>query len=248
MQFDPFEDDWARLGQADVLINCVGQIVESRGSSFQKIHEGLTKLIIQNRGIIGNPRIIQVSALGASPDHHVKFLSTKGVADELLLQEKNTFVLRPSIVCTPGTMIVKRLMTIARIVRYTGGWLPIPKEFLSTRLQPVLPDDILTVVGQYCQAAGPSVINIAGHDVLTFGDLLSILSLATKQKFRIITIPKFLTDFIVPTAFSKMVSPQQYQLLFEDNTADTSALKMILNREPASTKQFFINEFSHATY
>src|SRR5687768_3866943 len=72
--FDPFSDNWSILGKPDVIINCIGQIAATRKSSFTKIHLELTKQIIRNRNVIGNPRIIQLSALGASAIHDVEFM------------------------------------------------------------------------------------------------------------------------------------------------------------------------------
>src|SRR5687768_12716229 len=66
LKFDPFKDDWSALGKCQVLINCIGQIEATSTFKFYKIHVELTQLMLKNRGLIGNPRIIQISALGAS--------------------------------------------------------------------------------------------------------------------------------------------------------------------------------------
>ena len=96
LRFDPFLDDWSALGEADVVINCIGQIQESSSCSFKKIHLGISKKLIENRMLLGDPRIIQISALGASAIHPVEFLRTKGEADDYLLQFPDTVVARPS--------------------------------------------------------------------------------------------------------------------------------------------------------
>ena len=108
VRFDPFQDNWHVLGTVDVLINCIGQIEATSSSSFHHIHVDLTKRIIAHRQQIGNPTILQISALGASAAHNVEFLRTKGIADDLLLQHAETAVIRPSIVCTHRTMIVRK--------------------------------------------------------------------------------------------------------------------------------------------
>ena len=88
MHFDPFTDDWSLLGRADAIINCIGQIEPTRTSSFYDLHVGFIKLMLNNRNKIGQPRIMQISALGAAPHHQVEFLRTKGIGDELLLQAR----------------------------------------------------------------------------------------------------------------------------------------------------------------
>lgn len=43
-----------------------------------------------------------------------------------------------------------------------------------------------------------------------------------------------------------VINAQQYQLLFEDNIADASALEKIIGRRVRSSKAFFTKEFQHA--
>ena len=44
--FDPFTDDWQKLGKVDVLVNCIGIIRESGDITFEKAHIGLTRLML----------------------------------------------------------------------------------------------------------------------------------------------------------------------------------------------------------
>ena len=81
LAFDPFRDDWSRLGRVDVLINCIGIIRETPALDFARAHMGLTALMLQHRALIGNPKLIQVSALGADVHSPSGFLRTKGLAD-----------------------------------------------------------------------------------------------------------------------------------------------------------------------
>ena len=131
LQFDPFKDSWSVLGKADVLVNCVGQIEATKEFSFQKIHIELTKLIIQNRERLGNPRIIQISALGASKLSELEFFKTKGIADDQLLKNSNTVIVRPSIICTHKTMMVRKMQVLYSISRFTNGLLIVPSSFLD---------------------------------------------------------------------------------------------------------------------
>src|ERR1044072_40871 len=63
--FDPLQDDWEKLGKLDVLINCIGAIDETK-NSFEETHILPALKMIDNREKTDRPRIIQVSALGAS--------------------------------------------------------------------------------------------------------------------------------------------------------------------------------------
>jgi nucleoside-diphosphate-sugar epimerase len=252
-QFDPFSDNWMLLGKMDVLINCVGQIEATRSSSFYKIHVDLTKLIIRNREAIGNPGIIQISALGASPGHKVEFLRTKGIADEVLLQHPATAVVRPSIVCTHRTMIVQKMLMLFNIASYTQGLVVVPKGFLTTTIQPIMPQDLINVIKTLCILPNPpTVVNAVGPQRLSFGDIIKIMFTVRVKKFRVIAIPRLMIGLIVnygiSILFPRLINSQQYELLFDDNVADARELEKITGTKLTSPQQFFLNEFSYATH
>ena len=248
-QFDPFHDDWSILGKADVLINCVGQI-EARESSFHHVHVELTKRIIENRDVIRAGKIIQISALGASAHHPVVFLRTKGIADDLLQKQTGTVVIRPSIVCTHRTMIVKKMLLLSSIGRSLFGVVPIPKGFLKTKIQPVMPQDLLDLVEKMFHDTTHQIVNAVGPEPITFEEIIKIMAKARNQRLRLVGVPKAFTDVIVKsfigTVLPKIINSQQYQLLFEDNIDDVKVAEEILRRPMISTWEFFINEFVYA--
>lgn len=251
IQFDPFRDHWSLLGKADVLLNCIGQIEPTRASSFAHIHVGLTKLMIQHRASLGNPRIIQLSALGASTAHNVEFLRTKGLADELLLQCPDTFIVKPSIVCTHNTMIVKKMLMLKRIARYTSGLLAVPEGFLQTRIQPVMPKDLTDVVEALCVTTGYArVVDVVGPMALSFREIITIMFKTGGMRSRLVEMPKKIVDVValygVSALFPSFINAQQYRLLFADNIADKTGIEDILQRPLTPTEQFFINEFTYA--
>lgn len=252
VQFDPFRDDWSELGKADVLINCIGSIDASSAQGFDRVHVELTRRIIDNRHAIGNPRIVQISALGASPMHRSDFLRTKGIADDLLLQHPDTIVIRPSIVCTHRTVLVRKMLMLSRIAKYTAGWIFVPKGFLTTRIQPVTPDDLAGIVKTVCMRRDHGVVEVAGPEVMRFADVLALLSEVRNQKIRRVEMPRSIMDSLIEGVtsqlFPSVISVQQYGLLFEDNTADNEMCAKLLERPMTSVISFFQKEFSNATY
>ncbi|HYF68474.1 MAG TPA: hypothetical protein VD884_10065 [Ohtaekwangia sp.] len=229
LQFDPFSDDWSVLGKADVLINCVGQIAATPKSSFDRIHVLLTKQILAHRQNLGNPRIIQISALGASTDHQVEFLRTKGIADELLLQHPNVAVIRPSIICTPRTMLVKKMIMLSELARVFFGFVPIPRGFLTTQIQPIMPDDLIDLVRKLCYSHNTRIIPAVGPEPISFHEVIQILRECRHEQLKVIEVSKRFTDIVVKNfvgyLLPKIISTQQYQLLFEDNTADVETIE-----------------------
>jgi nucleoside-diphosphate-sugar epimerase len=250
LQFDPFNSDWSVLGKTDVLINCVGQIEASKTSSFDRIHVGVTKYIIAHRSLIGNPAIIQISALGASPTHKVKFLRTKGIADDLLLQYPDTVVIRPSIVCTHHTMIVRKMMMLSDFSGLLFGVIPVPKGFLKTRIQPIMPQDLVDIVNKMCFERSTRIVPAVGPETFSFNDIIALMMESRHQKVRTICVSKFVSDmfmmYLVCRVFPGLINSQQYQLLFEDNIADVKTVQQILGRPLTSAKQFFSDEFIYA--
>lgn len=250
IQFNPFQDDWTALGKADVLINCIGQIDATSTSSFHHIHVELTKNIIAHRQQLGNPAIIQISALGASAKHNVGFLSTKGIADDLLLQHHETAVIRPSIVCTHRTMIVKKMMMLSDLGRLLFGVVPVPKGFLQTKIQPVMPKDLVDLVRKLCFDRTPTIVHAVGPEPISFQDITQILMESRQQKLTMIEVSKRVSDLIakdvVAFLFPKVINVPQYQLLFQDNVADVKIVEQILGRPLMSTRQFFKDQFTYA--
>jgi uncharacterized protein YbjT (DUF2867 family) len=246
LRFDPFVDDWSGLGKLDVVINCIGQIVATKSFSFESIHVSTTRLILENRLTMGDPRIVQISALGASTSSDIDFLRTKGVADELLLRHADTFVVRPSIVCTPRTMIVQKLLMLAKMSRFTGGVLLLPKGFLATNVQPVMPVDLVDIVQLICRGEHTRVVDAVGPDRLSFFNLLHILHRSQNRKFKIVEVPKSFSDIFLGNGVPKLMNKQQYKLLFKDNVGEASVLEKLLERKLHSPIDFFKEEFTGA--
>jgi dTDP-4-dehydrorhamnose reductase len=247
-QFDPFNDNWSSLGKPDVLINCIGQIESTTESSFYHIHVELTNQILKYRMELGNPRIIQVSALGASSKHEIEFLKTKGIADDLLLEHPNTAVIRPSIVCTHRTMLVRKMLMLSKLSRIMFGAVLVPKGFLTTRIQPIMPEDLVELIQKMCIVKKSRMLDAVGSDVLTFDEILEILTKRGNRRFKIVEVPKVTTDVVVKNILGRLVpgiiNVQQYQLLFQDNTASVESCRQLLDRTPMSTREFFEREFA----
>ena len=124
--FNPFINDWSKLGKVDILVNSVGIIEEKDGMTFEKAHQQLTGIILKNREVMGYPKLIQLSALGADTRSKVAYMYTKALADEELLGSGNSAIVRPSIVCTHNTAIVQKFRMIKKISRLMMGFLPFP--------------------------------------------------------------------------------------------------------------------------
>lgn len=249
--FDPAADDWSNLGKIDILINCAGIIQESKNAAFHQVHVDLIYSIIENRQLINNPRIIHISALGADPLHPIAFLKTKGIGDQILLKQQDTYILRPSIVCTPNALLVQKFKILFELSsRYLFNLTLLPTGFSKTRIQPVMPVDLEKVVVELCkQNPEQKIWNVVGAEEISFGWLMELASKVRNQKLTTIEIPKNLvasvTKNFISVWFPGLINYDQFQLLFKDNIADKRPMEQLIGKKAESTIAFWENEFKN---
>lgn len=251
LRFDPFTDDWSQLGKVDVLVNAIGIIRERGSMTFEKVHLELTRTMLAQRTALGNPRLVQISALGADPNHEVDFLRTKGQADALLLAAPNTAVIRPSIVCTPDTMLAQKIRTLRQMARLMFGKLFVPKGFLNTRIQPILGEDLAQLLATVCpNPQYTDIIEAAGPVAFPFQHLLDLLGESSDRALRPIEMPKEIMDsfvkHFVSVWFPGMINYDQFRLLFTDNVSDQNDFQRIVGHAPRETTAFWQSEFARA--
>ncbi|MEM6348958.1 MAG: hypothetical protein AAF927_34045 [Bacteroidota bacterium] len=241
LAFDPFSDDWSQLPKVDLVYNCVGQIKASQAMSFERIHLGMSKLLVQHRTEIGNPRIVQLSALGAGEHPKVSFLATKAQADDWVLKEANSYVVRPSIVCTANTMLLRKLKQLGRISRFLGGRLLLPEGFMEAKVQPIMIEDLADLL--IAVGIGPKeerIIPAVGPEPLRFAELLSLVH---DKAFPVWEIPRQVLEplirYIVSPLIPSLINYDQFRLLFEDNVGDQAFGEAVLQRKMADTKDFW---------
>lgn len=249
--FDPAADDWSKLGKIDILINSAGIIQESKNVAFHQVHVDLMHSIIENRQLINNPRIIHISALGADPLHPIAFLKTKGIGDQILLKQQDTYILRPSIVCTPNALLVQKFKILFELSsRYLFNHTLLPTDFSKTRIQPVMPIDLEKVVAELCkQNPEQKIWNVVGAEEISFGWLMELASKVRNQKLTTIEIPKNLvasvTKNFISVWFPGLINYDQFQLLFKDNIADKRPMEQLIGKKADSTIAFWENEFKN---
>ncbi len=241
--FNVFENDWSPLGKLDVIINSVGIIEEKGGNTFEKIHVGVVRKIVKERILLGSPKVIHVSVLGANTSSPSRYASTKGEADAILRNQENWNIIRPSFVCTSGTAIIGKVLMLKNMAKWQLGLLPCPAHFLSARFQPVMGEDVAyAIVECIMKNLKNQIIYATGPDIFSLEDWINI---AGKGKIKILRIPKWLIDFpfrMIIKIFPKIMSIDQYLLLGEDNVHDYTVLENILKRKPTSTVEFWHSE------
>lgn len=239
--FDPMQSDWSSLGKTDCIINCIGVIDESE-ISFEEVHL-LPLLHLKNQfEKLGRPKLIQISALGARPDSPSAFMRTKWIAEKIALQFPHAQVIRPSIVCTEGTMMVRSLQRLKKMARLSSGKMFFPEQALHTEIQPVAPEDLAALIAELIRTNHEErIIELTGAEKFEMETLLSI------AKIKPVRISKktaaFFLKLILPFV-KKMLSAEQYLLLSENNTGANSVAEKIIGRNLRPTKSFWEKELA----
>lgn len=246
-RFDPLDDVWPDLGHVDVVINAIGAIRETSEMPFERVHRGVTAMLLQQRAHLGFPRIVQISALGADANHELGFLRSKGQADALLIAEPATVVLRPSIVCTPGTMLSQKLLKLLTIARFGFGKLLVPKGFPATQIQPILGSEVgAAVVNAAFSPLQNGIFELVGPERITFGALVATMATAQGRTVRLIEVSRDIMETFVAhfvgVWFPGLINLEQFRLLFEDNVGNLEETVALLHRMPTNTKAFWERE------
>ena len=239
--FDLFRDDWNSLGKADVVINCIG-VIDEQEISFEKAHVLPLLLLTDHFEELGRPKVIQLSALGASFSSPAAFQRTKAMAEKLVLRLPEAVVVRPSIVCTPRTMLVQKLKRLQQLTRITGGRVPVPQQMLAMKIQPVCIGDLAALMAKLVtEKTTKQSIDVAGPDIFSLQELFALAGLKP------IPINDSVADrwwkFLHPF-FRRVMNNEQYQLLKTDNCSQDPAAEEVLGRSLLSTHDFWKRELT----
>ena len=103
----------------DAVVNCVGILMETRRERFERVHAQGPIELFRGAALAGVQRVVQVSALGvgaAAQSVDTPYLHTKLQADDALASSRVEWaVLRPALVCGPGSQSGRLFATLASL-------------------------------------------------------------------------------------------------------------------------------------
>ena len=233
------ETDWLpHLQNIDVVINCVGIIVESKQQTFQTLHAQVPIALFKAAEQVAVKKVIQISALGADQNAETAYHLSKKAADDALKNlTMDWYVLQPSIVYGDGAQSMALFHALAALPIHAlidGG---------EQLMQPVHVSDLVATVIQCLKpdSAGCVTLPLVGPKAISFKYLLEQLrqrlrkkpaltfSLSGELAQRSVFIGKWLGE---PTFNAENIA-----MLRQGNSANAEPIKQFLGRATKSLEE-----------
>lgn len=209
---------------AEVVVNLVGVLAESRKASFQAIHTEGAERIARLSAAAGVTRLVQISAIGADPASPSRYGSTKGKAEQAVLAAfPGAVILRPSLVFGLEDKFFNRFAALARLAPF------MPVISGGTKMQPVFVSDVAdAVMAALASPTAPGkTFELGGPRVWTFREILAFILKTTHRNRTMINIPMGiarLQAFFLQCVPGKPLTPDQLLMLARDNVVAPGAL------------------------
>lgn len=178
----------AAMADAEVVVNCVGIMVNEGKNKFAPVHADGAGRIGRIANEMGVSRVVHVSALGADPDSDSEYAVTKAQGEaELLAHRPDAVILRPSFMFGAEGGLYEQLASapsFGPVMKIVGG---------KSKIQPVHVDDVAAAAGKAALGEiGPGVYELGGPDVMTMREAAEQVLTATYRRRMIVNLPFWL--------------------------------------------------------
>jgi len=222
------------LREAEAVVNLVGLLSESGAQDFDAIHNIGAQTVAKAAEEAGIKNFVQMSAIGADPEHGSAYARTKGLGEQAVrIFQPNAVIFRPSVVFGPEDQFFNRFAAMARFLPalpLIGGG--------ATKLQPVFVGDVadafaLAVNGK---AERGATYELGGPDIATLRRIIEFILTVTERKRWLVPVPFGEAKLIAAlTSFAKKaslglfpdlltISADQVALLQTDNVVSKQAI------------------------
>jgi uncharacterized protein YbjT (DUF2867 family) len=217
----------AVVSGAEVVINLVGILHETRQATFKAIQGEAPGRIGRAAAAAGARAVVQLSAIGADPASPSAYARTKAEGEQAVREAfPAATVLRPSIVFGPEDGFFNRFAALAQFVPalplYGGG---------ATKFQPVHVGDVADAVMaalDRADAAGRTY-ELGGPRVYSFRELLAYILKVTGRRRLLLPLP-WSVGRMQARVFELLPNPpltrDQLLLLQKDNVVTPGALTL----------------------
>lgn len=218
----------------EAVIHLVGIIAEKGAQTFEKVHVGGTRNVLEAAKAAGVKRYLQMSALGAGPQAASGYSSTKYAAEQLVQASGLDWtIFRPSLVFGEGDdffgRVLKNLVSSGPIVPQIGdGMFP---------FRPIWVGDVAAAFTQ--ALTNPATIgqtyDLVGPKEYTYKQMVALEMDVLGVKKPSVPVPIFVMDVMVPlmnlVPAIAPITKDQYAMLKAGNTADPTPMKNAFNLE-----------------
>ncbi|CAN7411278.1 complex I NDUFA9 subunit family protein [Bosea sp. LjRoot9] len=177
----------AAIKGADAVVNLVGILQESGRQSFAGVHANGARAVAQACAALGVPRLVQISAIGASKDAKSSYGRSKAEGEAAVLAlVPGAVVLRPSIMFGPEDGFFNRFASLARmlpVLPLVGGG--------ETKFQPAFVGDVAEAIALAVDGAvaGGRIYELGGPEVKSFRQLVAYICEVTGRKRLLVSLP-----------------------------------------------------------
>lgn len=207
---------------ADVVVNLVGILAESRSGDFMRIHADGAGRIARLSRAAGVGALAHVSAIGAGADSPSAYGTSKEAGERAVREAfPAAVVLRPSIVFGPEDKFFNRFAAMSRLV-------PVMPVFCGdTRFQPVYAGDVAdAVIAGLAPANAGRTFELGGPQVWSFRELLVWILAELHRRRRLIEVPMALARLqasLLEHVPGKPLTRDQLAMLTRDNVVSAGA-------------------------
>jgi uncharacterized protein YbjT (DUF2867 family)/uncharacterized membrane protein YphA (DoxX/SURF4 family) len=228
-----------RLQGIDAVINAVGILREHGEQTFEALHDQAPKALFRACALIGVPRVIQISALGADEHAASQYHLSKRRADlALAALPVNWTIVQPSLVFGTDGESARFFATLASL-----PLIPLPGDGAQP-IQPIHIDDLVAAMlailrdtstyQRVIPLVGPQPVSLRGY----LADLRSALAYGRAHW---IAVPMPLVravSAIGDVIPGGLLNRESLGMLVRGNTGDPSAVTALLGREPRNPREF----------
>jgi uncharacterized protein YbjT (DUF2867 family) len=224
--------------RVEVIVNCVGILIESRAQSFERVHSAGPIEMFRGAALAGVGRVIQVSALGVGADPQslaTPYLHSKLRADDALAGlGVDWAVLRPSLVYGPGSASAELFATLASlpVIGLPGRG--------EQQVQPVHVYEVAEAVARLVEHPGAlrAVHEIGGAASLSYREMLATYRAALglgpalwlRMPMPLMALGARVAEWLPQKVFSR----DTLRLLERGSVPGVNSAAVLLGREPTS--------------
>ncbi|MGI9127511.1 MAG: complex I NDUFA9 subunit family protein [Roseomonas sp.] len=222
---------------ADIVINLVGILFESRAGDFQRIQAEGAGRVARLAAAAGAKQFLHLSAIGADAGSPSLYAQTKAAGEAAVLTAfPSAIILRPSVVFGPDDQFFNRFAGLAATLPF------MPVVAGETRFQPVYVGDVAdaAMAALADPSAAGKVYELGGPRVMSMRQVLRYILDVTGRRRPMIALPEGFVRLqarlgeLLPTP---PLTRDQLILLGKDNLVSPNALGFqVLGIEPKAVE------------